>query len=103
MATELTLDGGVEAVERLRLSSDRILGRLTEEMNVLMLRLQGHIVSDKLHGQVLKQRTGNLAGSINAQETRQEGTALIGEVTGGGGIAWYGKLHEYGFGPYDYE
>jgi hypothetical protein len=103
MAVELILGGGQEAADNIRARSDRMVAQLMETMNELMLRLQSEIVGEKLHGQVLQQRTGKLAGSIRAQPTTQEGTDIIGAVEGGGGVAWYGKLHEYGFGPYDYE
>lgn len=103
MSVELTLGGGEEAVERLYLKTERILTSLTDTMNELMLQLQSDIVSEKLHGQVLHQRTGKLAGSIRAIPTVQEGETLVGAVEGGGGVAWYGRIHEYGMDPYDYE
>lgn len=103
MAVEFILGGGEEAGGQIRGTTDRILGAMMDTMNELMLRLQQEIVGEKLHGQVLKQRTGKLAASIRAMPTVQEGTDLVGAVEGGGGVAWYGKLHEFGFGPYDYE
>lgn len=100
MAVELILESN--AAERFD-SSDRIVVAMTETMDELMLRLQSNIVDEKLHGQVLQQRTGKLAASVRALPATQEGTTIVGVVEGGGGVAWYGRLHEYGFGPYDYE
>ena len=44
-----------------------------------------YIVSEELHGQVLNQRSGKLAGSIRAIPASQQGSSIIGVVEGGGG------------------
>jgi hypothetical protein len=102
MAVELTLGGSDEAaVENLRANSDKILAALMDELNSLMLQLQSTIVGEKLHGQVLQQRTGKLAASIRVVPATLSGTELSASVEGGGGPAYYGKFLEYGTEPYD--
>lgn len=60
------------------------------------------IQGEELHGQVLNQRTGKLAGSIRFLPATQEGTSVVGAVEGAGGPAWYGALFEHGgTGPFD--
>jgi hypothetical protein len=65
--------------------------------------MQGWIVSQELHGQVLKQRSGKLAGSIRMIPATVEGAGVVtGHVEGAGGPAWYGRIFEEGgTGPFD--
>jgi hypothetical protein len=74
----------------------RIVEVLAQKITYLNLKLQAHIVAEKLSGQVLNHRSGRLAGSVVAQPTVAEGTSLVGQVTAASGPAWYGRLHEYG-------
>jgi hypothetical protein len=69
---------------------------LTQRLTLLMLKLQQHIVREKLSGQVLHRRTGKLAGSIATVPITVDGTTLIGKVVGASGPAWYGRVHEFG-------
>ena len=69
-----------------------IVGKITE----MTLRLQRHIQTEKLEGQVLQHRTGKLINSIRALPVRLEGDSIVGEVQGAGGPAWYGRVHEFG-------
>jgi hypothetical protein len=79
-----------------------VIRALAAKLTLLMLKLQAHIVGDKLNGQVLNRRSGRLAGSIVAYPADVEGTDLVGKVEGAGGPAWYGKVHEIGGkGQYD--
>jgi hypothetical protein len=61
-----------------------------------MLQLQAKVVGEKLQGQVLQHRTGKLSASIRAIPVTQEGGVIVGIVEGGGGPAFYGRIHEYG-------
>src|SRR5208337_3937723 len=72
------------------------------KMSGLMLLLQAHIVGDKLSGQVLHHRTGKLIDSIRLDppEAAASENEVEGRVLGGGGPAWYGRVHEYG-GTFD--
>ena len=74
----------------------KIVQALARKMESLMLRLQQHIVADKLSGQVLNQRTGKLIGSIRVLPVVTETASITGAVEGAGGPAFYGKFHEYG-------
>ena len=75
---------------------------LASRLTQLMLKLQQHIVRDKLSGQVLHRRSGMLAGSIVAYPAQAQGSMIIGKVEGASGPAWYGQVHELGGrGAYD--
>lgn len=83
-------------VAALHEKADRVQDSLIRKLDSLTLRLQAHIVGDKLQGQVLQHRTGKLAGSIRAIPATFDGTKVSGEVQGGGGPAFYGRAQEYG-------
>lgn len=68
---------------------DRLLGAITS----LALKLQNHVVQDKLSGQVLKRRTGKLAGSIH-NSVQDAGTSITGRVYSSG--INYAAIHEFG-------
>lgn len=87
-------DGTVDLVLRER--GPTIVEAIVQKINSLAIRLEAHIVGDKLQGQVLHHRSGTLASSIRFKPAHPEGTSIIAEVTGAGGPAWYGRLHEYG-------
>lgn len=66
-------------------------------VNTQAAKLQSHIVLDKLSGQVLNIRSGKLAGSIRIDPPATvTAESIFADVVGGGGPAWYGKIHEYG-------
>jgi hypothetical protein len=93
----LSFDGSdVRVAEMLRLKGPTIVQAVMGKMNALMLQLQAKIVGEKLQGQVLKHRTGKLAASIREIPAVLEGGTVTGAVEGGGGPAWYGRIHEYG-------
>jgi hypothetical protein len=83
-------------VETLRTKGPRIIAVLMTKLNALMIQLQSYIVSNKLSGQVLARRTGILAGSIRAIPATVEGAKIVAAVEGGGGPAFYGRIHEEG-------
>lgn len=78
--------------------ADLIAPAVVAKLDELDAETVGYIVSQELHGQVLKQRSGKLAGSIRALPAVREGTSIIGKVEGAGGPAWYGALFERGAG-----
>jgi len=104
MSIELTFGGSDKALlERIRAKGAQIVRSVLREMDIDMLKLQAHIVRDKLSGQVLKRGPntpghsgGTLAASIRKGETELVGTEIVGQVLGAGGDAWYGRLHEFG-------
>ena len=76
--------------------ADAAASAVTDKLNELDLQMQQYIVGEELHGQVLQQRTGKLAGSIRMIPAAQSGTEITGAVEGGGGPAFYARVHEYG-------
>lgn len=86
----------VSTVRSLRLLPTEIRAQLEARMSKNLIRLQAHIVADKLQGQVLHHRTGKLSASIRVIPPRFEGDSLVGAVEGAGGPAWYGRIHEFG-------
>lgn len=97
MEIKATFNGtDAQAVEFLRQRGPRVIETMTRRLNILMIKLQAHIVEDKLQGQVLHHRSGKLAGSIRVIPPSAEGAALTAGVEGAGGPAWYGRIHEYG-------
>ena len=71
---------------------DSLLAEVAKQTN----SLRAYIVSDKLHGQVLNQRSGNLARSIKADEPVVEGYTVRGEVFSSGDVK-YAAFWEFGF------
>lgn len=93
-------DSDAKVVAKLRERAPLIVSAVMRKMDELMLRLQAKIVGEKLSGQVLKRRTGKLSNSIRAIpaviEANFQGDSIRGAVEGGGGPAWYGRIHEFG-------
>lgn len=76
-----------------------ILNAVRIKMNSLLIQLQAKIVGEKLQGQVLQHRTGNLQRSIvlsPASGAVIVGNEVIGSVIGATPPAQYGMVHEYG-------
>jgi len=84
------------AVENMRKRGPKIIAALAQRLTLLMFKLQRKIQTEKLQGQVLHHRSGKLFGSIHATPAKVEGTKLVGQVSGAGGPAWYGQVHENG-------
>lgn len=80
----------------LRRRGVRVIEAIVRKTNGLLIRLQSHIVAEKLSGQVLKHRSGKLAASVRVQMAAAQGTSIVGAVLAAGGPAWYGKIHEFG-------
>ena len=57
--------------------------------------LQGHVVQDKLNGQVLNQRSGALARSIQQESPIEQDGGIYGRVFSSGDVK-YAAIHEYG-------
>ena len=64
------------------------------KVTVLTFKLQAHVVQDKLHGQVLGQRSGRLARSI-ANTIIATATAVFGRVFSSGDVK-YARIWEMG-------
>jgi hypothetical protein len=68
---------------------------LLRVISAAVIDLQRHIVADKLQGQVLGHRTGNLQRAILGRPAQVQGNAVIGRVVVDS-TAPYGIFHEYG-------
>jgi hypothetical protein len=72
-----------------------------DALNTVNTQLQQHIQSDKLTGQVLASRSGNLKRSIHQIPAIDEGGSIVGGVGMGketitkSGVS-YGMVHEFG-------
>jgi len=58
---------------------------IADTLNVENANTVSYIVTEELHGEVLNQRSGKLAGSIRAIPATLEGDKVIAPVEGGGG------------------
>jgi hypothetical protein len=103
MAVGITFGGSDQVVLAfLRRQVEAIVARLSRQLNLSMIKLQRYIVTEELSGQVLQNKTGLLAGSINAIPTTAQGSEITASVEGAGGPAWYGQVQERG-GTSEYE
>lgn len=84
----------LEEIEAWQNKGPHIIAGLVTKTDELMIRLQKYIQEEKLEGQVLQHRTGQLSGSVRALPTRIEGKTIIGDVVAGGGVAPYAKYFE---------
>ena len=94
MLFNVTLVGDSDLVARLSSMPTQVAAALRSKIEVLTIQLQAHIVRDKLHGQVLHQRSGQLARSI---QRRVDATvlAVYGFVFSAGDVKYAG-IHEFG-------
>ena len=93
MSIEAVIVGDDELRAKFQRASGTIDGNLVDSMGRITIRLQAHVVRNKLSGQVLKVRTNNLRGSIH-QEVSRDGSGIVGRV---GTNVEYAAFHEYGF------
>lgn len=75
---------------------DRLLAAVTRGMTIGLRRLQTVVVDEKLAGQVLQRRSRRLIRSVRLRPAAPRGDQIVGGVEAGGGVAWYGRLHEHG-------
>jgi phage gpG-like protein len=71
----------------------QVVAAVATKMKAITINLQRHVITDKLHGQVLKQRSG--ASAIDPAEIRTEGETVVGEVFSAGDVK-YAAIHEFG-------
>lgn len=90
-------DGAFRVIQGLAsLKGDKLMRHLQDKMEFLMTKLQAKIVNEKLSGGVLQRRSGMLAGSITNPRATISGNEVIGTLEWAGGLAWYGRVHEFG-------
>ena len=90
----INIIGDTSVIAKLQRIYPRMLANLERTVNACGNDLVGYIKSSKLNGQVLMQRTGKLAGSINAKLAVVTGDSVIGRV--GSYNCVYAAIHEYG-------
>lgn len=78
-----------------RLGSAKVVAALHGVLQRAVFKVQGHIVQNKLNGQVLHRRTGNLGNSITQSVRIREDGVVEGRV---GTNVFYGLIHEFGNG-----
>lgn len=84
--------GKDEVMERMQKRKQTLVARIKAVMLLQMEKLARYVRTDKLSGQVLKNRTGTLRRSIHA-DVEAETDAVTGIV---GTNVSYGKIHELG-------
>jgi hypothetical protein len=92
---EFELRGDTQIIAKISRTANLISAEIMRALNTVNTQLQRHIQSDKLSGQVLSSRTGNLKRSIVQIPATNEGGSIVGGV-GLGAEAPYGLAHEFG-------
>jgi phage gpG-like protein len=96
MLLNLTLVGDRQLLLNMERLPPVVAQALADKLDAVILpTLQTHVVRDKLHGQVLHQRSGQLARSIQMRKAELTGTAVMGWVYSAGDVKYAG-IHEFG-------
>ncbi|HEX3884750.1 MAG TPA: phage virion morphogenesis protein [Stellaceae bacterium] len=85
--------GDAQVISLLERITPQVRSHVARTVGSLGLALQRRVQDEKLSGQALKVRTGNLRASINT-EVADSGSRVAATV--GTGVR-YGRVHEYGF------
>lgn len=91
----LVQTGVNEFSARLRGTAPRIYDSVERALLRIMIELQRYIITQKLEGQVLHHRTGNLERAVVYTEPAMSG-AIISATIGVSKLAPYAKVHEEG-------
>lgn len=83
-----------KVIQQLEAMPAKLRDTLYKTVYTLALKLQKHIVANKLQGQVLNHRSGNLQRSIQ-NEVTQDNRGVIGRVFSSGDVK-YAAIHEFG-------
>jgi phage gpG-like protein len=84
-----------KAEEFLARKGEQIRNDIFTEMKKIAVDLQAYVKGEKLSGQVLKNRTGNLRRAITEQATKTA-DAIMGIVGVAPNAAAYAAIHEFG-------
>lgn len=90
----VTMVGDEALLVRIQRWPTAVHDMLLRKVTALSLRLQTHVKSDKLSGQVLNRKTGALSRSI-VQQVIDQGLMIIGRVFSSGDVK-YAAIHEFG-------
>jgi len=92
----ITLQGDAELVAALEAMPGAVREELVRVVTRLTIGLQQHIKADKLEGQVLHHRSGNLSTSIVTGGPDVSGDSVVGTVASSSDVVHYARIHEYG-------
>jgi phage gpG-like protein len=93
---KIELKGDTELIAKIDDAPNSVRRELTREITAIVLLLEGHIKNDKLSGQVLHVRSGDLRRSVHAVlPVTQTATGVTGKVAQSGDVK-YGAIHEFG-------
>lgn len=90
----VTLVGDKELIARLDAMPERLRTALLQKVTFLALKLEAKVKREKLSGQVLNKRSGNLMRSIQHLVESSTG-AVVGKVYSAGDVK-YAAIHEFG-------
>lgn len=90
----IRVNGDRELMAKFNLFPKNLQVALYKKMVQLAIQLEAHVKRDKLDGQVLNVRSGDLSRSI-AHEVTQSENSVIARVFSGGNVP-YAAIHEYG-------
>lgn len=91
----IQLHGDQQLVQKFESAGPRARAELERAITKLCLILEGNIKNEKLSGQVLHVRTGNLRASIHTVPVESSGDVITGRVASSGDVK-YGAIHEFG-------
>jgi phage gpG-like protein len=87
---------GTEAVlEKLGAVTGKVRVAAKSSLDMWALELAGYIKADKLSGQVLNRRSGNLSSSVHPNKATDSGSSISAGAAAGLDVP-YAKIHEYG-------
>lgn len=93
---KIELKGDQVLLERIDARPEGMRRALTREVTAIILELERHIKADKLSGQVLHVRSGDLRRSVHSVlPVTQTPTGVVGQVAQSGDVK-YGRIHEFG-------
>ncbi len=82
-------------VGKMRLLPDKFRAELNKRLAVQALLLVNHIKQDKLSGQVLHVKSGDLRDSIFQENVQNDASGVTYKVASGGNLR-YAAIHEFG-------
>lgn len=85
--------GDQAVIAHFRAMPERLRDALRKAIFDDLIKLQRHIVTQKLAGQVLKRRTGTLAASVTPGPILEDANAIVGTI---GPNTPYARILEYG-------
>jgi len=90
---QATIIGGEQLEERLRVLPDKVMLAVTKRVQAAALQVEADVKANKLSGQVLHVKTGNLRRSIHTNPVNINGSNISATV---GTNSEYAAIHEYG-------